>query len=55
MKKVQKPAKKAKKAYAAPKLTTHGDVAKLTQHKGMKVGPMCPGSNLFGHSEHSDR
>ena len=48
MKKVQKPAKKTtKKAYAAPKLTTHGDVAKLTQHKGMKSGPMCPGSNLF--------
>ena len=47
MKKVQKPAKKNKKAYAAPKLTTHGDAAKLTQHKHEKTGPMCPGSNLF--------
>jgi hypothetical protein len=47
MKKVQKPAKKAKKAYAAPKLTTHGDVAKLTQHKDMPIGPIMPGSNLF--------
>jgi hypothetical protein len=47
MKKAQKPVKKAKKAYAAPKLTTHGDVAKLTKHKDMPIGPFCPGSNLF--------
>ena len=48
MKKVQKTAKKAtKKAYAAPKLTTHGDVAKLTQHLTLPIGPFGPGSNLF--------
>jgi hypothetical protein len=48
MKKVQKSAKKAaKKGYAAPKLTTHGDVAKLTQHFNFPIGPITPGSNLF--------
>lgn len=35
MSKSSKPAaKKQKKAYATPKLTTHGDVAKLTKHGG---------------------
>jgi len=47
MKKMQKPAKKTKKTYAAPKLKTHGDVAKLTKHRDMPIGPSCPGSNLF--------
>jgi hypothetical protein len=34
---------KAKKAYSKPKLTTHGDVRKLTQHAG-KAPPTGHGS-----------
>ena len=50
MKKHQKQ-KQPKKPYAAPKLKTHGDVAKLTKH-GHDHGhgnhkDSCPGSNLF--------
>jgi hypothetical protein len=49
MKEVQIPAKQdsQKKAYVAPKLTTHGDVAKLTQSFNFPIGPIAPGSNLF--------
>ena len=50
-------AKQAKKPYATPKLTTHGDVKKLTQKsdngkgKGQdKKSPPGLGSGLFGHS-----
>lgn len=47
MSKSSKPsAPKAKKTYSAPKLTTHGDVRKLTQQgPGKRPGPP---SNLFG-------
>jgi len=49
MKEVQKPAKtdSKKKAYVAPKLSTHGDVAKLTLNRNMPTGPINLGSNLF--------
>ena len=52
MKKQQKPAvKKEKKPYNAPKLSTHGDVAKLTKHHHHhKCG--SPGSNLFDLPDH---
>jgi hypothetical protein len=36
---------KSKKAYATPKLSTHGDVRKLTQ----KPRPPGPPSNLLGN------
>lgn len=40
---------KSKKAYSTPKLSTHGDVRKLTQ---TKPRPQGPPSTLFG-SGHS--
>ena len=47
--KKQEKSKHPKKPYKAPKLKTHGDVAKLTKHNhhhGHKDEP-CPGSTLF--------
>ena len=35
---------KEKKQYVAPKLSTHGDVAKLTQ--SFTWPPICPGSEI---------
>ena len=47
MTKSSKPsASKSKKAYSTPKLTTHGDVRKLTQGRGRPPGPP---SNLFNN------
>jgi hypothetical protein len=48
MKKQEKP-KQPKNAYAAPKLKTHGDVAKLTKHHDHDHHHKkdCPGSTLF--------
>ena len=48
MKKQEKP-KQPKKPYAAPKLKTHGDMARLTKHRhnhGHRKDD-CPGSTLF--------
>ena len=50
MKKTDKSSvKKSKKQYAAPKLKTHGDVAKLTKHGHHHDHDHKhqPGSNLF--------
>ena len=46
MKKTAKPpVRKGKKPYQAPRLTTHGDVAKLTLHPGKRsYVRACPGS-----------
>ena len=45
MKEAKKSSAKAKKSYAKPKLATHGDVRKLTQHGG---GPKrSVGSGIF--------
>jgi hypothetical protein len=46
MKKSAKPpVRKGKKVYQAPRLTTHGDVAKLTLHPGKRnCVRACPGS-----------
>jgi len=56
---VKAAAKKQKKTYSKPKLTTHGDVAKLTQHGrgsdcGHGHGRPGAGSGLFdiGHGDH---
>lgn len=58
---VKAAAKKPKKTYSKPKLTTHGDVAKLTQHGhghdsdcGHGHGRPGAGSGLFdvGHGDH---
>lgn len=45
MKEAKKSSAKAKKSYAKPKLATHGDVRKLTQHGG----PRSVGSGIFDH------
>lgn len=53
MKKSAKPpVRKGKKFYQSPRLTTHGDVAKLTLHpgKGPRMRP-CPGSAMFDHRD----
>jgi hypothetical protein len=41
---IQVPAVKEKKQYVAPKLSTHGDVAKLTQM--FTWPPTAPGSHI---------
>jgi hypothetical protein len=52
MKSVKTPATKAKKSYSKPKLTTHGDVRKLTQ-TSMGSSFRGIGSGIFdgGHDE----
>jgi len=53
MKKSAKPPiRKTKKSYQAPRLTTHGDVAKLTLNrgKGPHIRP-CPGSAFVDNHE----
>jgi hypothetical protein len=47
MKEVKKSSAKAKKSYAKPKLATHGDVRKLTQHAGGSKRSV--GSGIFDH------
>lgn len=37
-----------RKQYVEPKLTTHGDAARLTQHSDCGHPSCAPGSNLFG-------
>ena len=56
---VKAAAKKQKKSYSKPKLTTHGDVAKLTQHGhghesdcGPGRGRLGAGSGLFDFEHH---
>jgi hypothetical protein len=56
---VSKSASKPKKAYSTPKLATHGDVRKITQHPGKSHEggdgrSRGMGSNIFDFGGHKD-